>query len=62
VKHPYQVYIKDVTFGSWTIEAENEDEARAIADARLYGGDTSWHESTPGDDGYIEIVEIERLQ
>jgi hypothetical protein len=26
----YQVYIKDVTFGSWIIEAENGDKARPL--------------------------------
>jgi hypothetical protein len=61
-KPRYQVYIKDVTFGSWTIEAENEDEARAITDARLLDGDTSWHSGPPGDDGYIEVVEIAKLE
>jgi hypothetical protein len=62
LKHRYQIYIKDVTFGSWIIQAEDEDKARAIADARLVDGDTSWHSGPPGDDGYIEIVEIERVE
>jgi hypothetical protein len=62
LKRRYQVFIRDVSFGSWIIEAENEDKARAIADARLLDGDTSWHSGPPGDDGYIEIVEIGRLE
>lgn len=61
-KRRYQVFIKDVTFGSWTIEAEDEDEARAIADARLWEGDTSWYSGPPGDDGYSEIVEVDRVE
>lgn len=61
VKRRYQVYIKDVSVGSWIIEAETADAARAIADARLVDGDTSWH-SGPGYDGYIEVGEIERLE
>jgi hypothetical protein len=60
-KHHYQVFIKDVTVGSWTIEAEDEDKAREIADTRLMDGDTTWHISTPGDGGYIQIFEIEKL-
>jgi len=62
LKRRYQVYIKDVSVGSWIIEAENEDKARAIADARLVDGDTSWHSGPPGYDGYIEVGEIERLE
>ncbi len=49
----YIVRIKDVSLGSWEIEAPDEAEAEDIAQARLADGDISWRGNEL--EGYIEV-------
>jgi len=60
-KRRYQVWMKDLILGSWIIEAESEEKARAIADARINDGDDSWRSGADSGSDYVEIAEVHRL-
>jgi hypothetical protein len=61
MKRRYEVWMKDATVGSWIIEAESEEKARAIAEARLNEGDLSWRSGAESGSDYVEVVEGHRL-